>query len=406
MVERPQWNPPPYQKEWEEIRNRPSTREIKVIYRLNTMPPGIPTWFIARSHRFSTKTHWRTGALLAHPDGQHLALVRADRHRSVVELAVRGPTPAGFFLVLDDGLNLTLERFPGLDITRQVPCPCQDACPELFDYENLRARLARTPPRDQIECHNSGELVSVPQLLFGLTPSERDATRMSIDQIATDIARLGEKLDDQSEYLQRMFLKVQHHLQVQQETRCPSVFAVVPAGRRRLAGSAYELHLYCEEPGAWHRLPEPQGVYPITQPAEWFRKLGPYLQNLIKVLKHAAPLAGPVLGVAIGTLDAQLKADCDLMKELANQLPSQLRHKDELRDAEPAPAAHAVTDADFRALEAMLTKLDPDRAWGGLSRTTTPEGLTLYLCDHHLAQYRQPGQLERNEFGPPSTVRI
>jgi hypothetical protein len=29
--------------------------------------------------------------------------------------------------------------------------------------------------------------------------------------------------------------------------------------------------------------------------------------------------------------------------------------------------------------------------WGGLSRTTTPEGLTLYLCDHHVAQYRQPG---------------
>jgi hypothetical protein len=39
----------------------------------------------------------------------------------------------------------------------------------------------------------------------------------------------------------------------------------------------------------------------------------------------------------------------------------------------------------------MLTKLDPNETWGDLSRSMTPEGLTLYLCEHHLAQYRQPG---------------
>jgi internalin A len=54
--------------------------------------------------------------------------------------------------VLDDGLNLTLERFPGLDIIREVPCPCEEGCTELFDYEHLRARLARNPPtlRDRV----------------------------------------------------------------------------------------------------------------------------------------------------------------------------------------------------------------------------------------------------------------
>jgi hypothetical protein len=36
----------------------------------------------------------------------------------------------------------------------------------------------------------------------------------------------------------------------------------------------------------------------------------------------------------------------------------------------------------------MLAKLDPDEGWGGLSRFDTPEGLTLYLCEEHLAQYR------------------
>ena len=400
VVERLPWNPPPFQGEWDKIGGLSDTHEIKVLYRLNTMPPGIPTWFIARSHRFSKKTHWRSGALLGHTDGRHLALVRADRHRNIVELAVRGPSPPAFFSILDDGLNRTLERFPGLDITRQVPCPCQDKndgpCAELFDYDDLRSRLARIPPRDEIECRKSGELVSVPRLLLGLAPSERDATRMSIDQIAKTLAHFGDTLAEQTEYSQRMFLKLHRIAQTQQEARCPSVFAVVPATRRRLAGSAYELRLYCEEPGAWHRLPEPQGCYPITEPSEWLRKFGPYLQHLLTVLKHVAPLAGPILGVSVDKLDQYLKADCDLMKELVSQAPTQLRYKDELHGinrADPAPSAHATNEADFRVLEAMLTKLDPDRAWGGLCRITTPEGLTLYLCTHHLAAYQQAREI-------------
>lgn len=392
VVERLQWNPPDFQAEWDAIAARENTREIKVLYRLNTMPPGIPTWFIARSHRFSKRLHWRTGALLGHGDGQHLALVRADTHRNVVELAVRGPTPAAFFSILDDGLNLTLERFPGLQITRQVPCRCRAECPELYDYEDLRGRLARTPPRDTIECRKSGEDVSVPELLLGLAPSERDTSRMSVEQMSAMLTQLADRVEEQGAFTQRMFLKTQRQLQVQQEARCPSVFAIVPA-KKKLAGSAYELRLYCEEPGAWHRLPEPAGCYPITQPAEWLRKLGPYVQHLLTALKHAAPLVGPILGVAVDKLDEQVKADFDLMKELVAVLPDEVQHKPELTkldDADPGPAARAVNEADYRALLAMLNKLDPTQNWGGLSRTMTPEGLTLYLCAEHVAGYRQP----------------
>jgi internalin A len=317
VVERLQWDPPDYQREWEEIRRQPNAREIKVLYQLNTTPPGIPTWFIARSHRFSRGVHWRTGALLGHGDGQHLALISADRQRNVVELAVRGPAPAGFFMVLDDGLNLTLERFPGLHITRRVPCRCAEDCPEMFDYENLRNRLSLTPPRYEIECHHSAELVSVPELLLGLAPSSRS----SIEPLTRMLEQLGDRVGEQSDVMQRMFLRMQRGFQNLHEARCPSVFAIVPADRRRITGSMYEIHLYCEEPGAWHRLPGSQGVYAITQPREWFVKLGPHLQTLIRVLKHAAPLAGPILGVAVDVLNQQVKSDCDLMKELANQLP-------------------------------------------------------------------------------------
>ncbi|MGV9309275.1 hypothetical protein ACWDLG_38395 [Nonomuraea sp. NPDC003727] len=48
--------------------------------------------------------------------------------------------------------------------------------------------------------------------------------------------------------------------------------------------------------------------------------------------------------------------------------------------------------AVVRALEALLVRLDPERVWGGLSRMTTPEGLTLYLCADHSRAYRRPSR--------------
>jgi hypothetical protein len=82
------------------------------------------------------------------------------------------------------------------------------------------------------------------------------------------------------------------------------------------------------------------------------------------------------------------------MKELIGQLPKDIDYDRSLpggASADSRPELHATTDADFRALKAMLAKLDADEAWGGLSRFDTPEGLTLYLCKEHLAQYRTPG---------------
>jgi hypothetical protein len=57
------------------------------------------------------------------------------------------------------------------------------------------------------------------------------------------------------------------------------------------------------------------------------------------------------------------------------------------------PVERASSEADFRVLEGLLLKLDPDRQWGGLSRTVTPEGLTLYLCRDHAEAYRRAVRL-------------
>jgi hypothetical protein len=225
-------------------------------------------------------------------------------------------------------------------------------------------------------------MVNVPKLLLGLTPSTQDMMAMELQQVRKIVTRIDDNVAEQTEYSQRMFMKLQHLAQRQQEARCPSVFALVQT-KGRVASTKFELRLYCEEPGAWHRLPAPHGVYPISQPREWLQRTAPYLQGLLKVLRHTAPLVKPVLGITVEKLDEQLKWDCDLMKELISQTPEELKSGDELGGL----SKRAETEADFRQLEAMLTELDPDRTWGGLSRTTTPEGLTLYLCSDHVKAY-------------------
>ena len=399
VVERLPWNPPAhFQERWAPVDSAGGEKEIRLIYRLNTTPPGIPTWFIARSHRFTTDTHWRAGAVLAHPDGRHRALIRGDRHRNVVELTVRGPSPSNFFAVLNDGLGLTLARYPGLDITRLVPCQCGERCTELFDYEDLQRRLERVPPRPEIECHKSGEDVHVPLLLLGLPPTERDEIRSALDRLAKGSTAVSDRLDELASDQQRMFLKLQQGIQSSLETKCPSIFAVTPIQRGKALGrDRYELHLYCEDPGSWHRLPDGRGVYGIAESPQWLRRMTPYLQTLLVVLKHAAPLAGPILGVAVEHLGGQLKADVELMSALVDEIPGielargdkESRERDFESGAARVPMEHGSNEADFRALERLLTEIDPERAWGGLSRVSTPEGLTLYLCEEHAAPYRR-----------------
>ncbi len=137
----------------------------------------------------------------------------------------------------------------------------------------------------------------------------------------------------------------------------------------------------------WHPLPEGEGCYQIRESPEWLRRYGPYLHKLVTVLKHLAPLVNPVLGMTVGVLGTRTKSDVDMMKVLVDQLPMSAYGGHPFLGDELVSANRAPTEGDFRALEAMLTELDPRRKWGGLSRIDTPEGLALYLCRDHAAPY-------------------
>ena len=153
IVERLPWEAPSYQERWDAARDAPGAREIRMRYQLSTIPPGVPTWFIAREHRFSTGNQWRSGALLRSTnDPRVLGLIRVDRQDRTVDLAVRGPVPQSFFSVLQDGFESTLSRYQGLTINRMVPCICDGGddnqsgrpCTYMHEYDSLIRRLEQS----------------------------------------------------------------------------------------------------------------------------------------------------------------------------------------------------------------------------------------------------------------------
>ena len=122
VVERLPLDQPSYEEIWNAPKAAEDCNEIAMKFELNTIPAGIPTWFIARSHRFTTRTHWRSGAVFAHEhERKHVALVEASSRDRSLNVAVRGPTPQNFFALLKDGIEVTLKRFPGF--TNQASHP-------------------------------------------------------------------------------------------------------------------------------------------------------------------------------------------------------------------------------------------------------------------------------------------
>ena len=390
IVERLPWETPEYQKFWNDAAAEPSAREVSIRYKMNTIPPGIPTWFIAREHRFTTGLHWRSGALLRYTtDPRVVGLIIADRHNRTVDLIVRGPTPQMFFSLLQDGFESTLHRYHGLEVERLVPCICNgshQSCAHQYDYDDLARRLEASPPRLDVECPKSLRQVSVNELLFGLPSSTGDqilARLESIDQSVADFRT-------ETAWAQSQFLKVLRRNQVLLEAQCPSLFTITPATRKftNLPGTRrFELRLYCEQPGAIH--PLDGDPYTFDRQPEWLVKIGPYLAMLLTVLKHAAPLAGPALGLAASDLATRMQNETELMKAIIDQLPGTRPNENSVTSLlEAVPSTNIELDSDYRAVFALLDALDPAHHWRGLNRVRTPEDQVLWLCRDHARERR------------------
>jgi internalin A len=148
-------------------------REMQMTFRLGSMQAGIPSWFIARKHYYTQRCHWLHGVYFGdrRTAPRHVALIRAntDPKKPELELTVRGPFPQTFFAVMKEGLEASIrDRYPKLIEKQTIPCCCQDKkpgeppCTHAFSYERLL-----TWKKPTIECAESGENVSVTELLYG-----------------------------------------------------------------------------------------------------------------------------------------------------------------------------------------------------------------------------------------------
>ncbi len=205
-----------------------------------------------------------------------------------------------------------------------------------------------------------------------------------------------ERIDDQTALLQRQFLKQFEREQRLIESHCPNVLVLrhqqVSAFKKLFVGQKIELQLLCHYPGDWHSTEE-GGIYTIDDPAKWLREMAPYIQQLVKALKFAAPFASPLLGTYFSAAEAKaFEQNLKLMQELVKNLPDiETKHPepDYARRIGMEEEKRRAEGADLRALCLLLDVKDPQQVWGGLKKVLTPEGHYLWLCDRHAAEYKR-----------------
>ena len=402
MVERLPLDPPTGWRElWDKPKQTECCREVTMRYRFaGDLPPGIPTWFIARSHRFTTHTHWRTGSIFA--DGQttrrHLGLVWADPRARTLELSVRGPMPYNFMVTLRDGLEFTLGRYPGLDYDRLMPCPGHKGrpCAHEFRFRDLEARLGSIPPRAKVECPVGLEDFYVPDLVFGL--SWRTTGSKVFERIDEMERRIHERFDrsdaehrqqhlkveDLRRLAQRQFLSSFAVLQKDPDFACPNLFLLTGEGRRKR-----EIQFLCQAPGNWHA-PERGGSYPVKDLPGLVKAALPVLREVVAVLKGIADTASaavPIIRPELLHVNlAAVKLTAEFIKTLPDfEGPPAQKLLDSDRGRTGADETHK---AAMRAIRAFLDDVDPDRRRLGLKLTPTPEGHYYWLCEKHAKAYQ------------------
>jgi internalin A len=383
-----------------EIWNRESlsekNKEISMKFKLNAIPPGIPTWFMARSHRFTTGNHWRRGAILK-DKANNWALVETNAHERFVQLTVRGPFPNNFFAVLKDGLENSLGRYPGLEITRKIPCPGHDndkPCCHEFDHRQLLKAFEIGKPT--IECAETFEGVGVSDLLLGWEiktfEKSHDEPEQYLKVILSKIEEMQGSVTEGLSLLQLNFIKVHNSIQSQVDHACPSVFVLRELERQFLDKAnqvkPYELQFYCEAPGCWHEVETAK--FQFEQSEEWLAAIAPYANSLVKTLKLIAPLAGSGAGVFLDQEDAKdIKKKLDLMGKLLPKTNvdggASLDFKS-LRGEKGEP--RQLEESALMELRRLLDSIDPAWRNRGLKRVLTPEGHYLWLCDKHAKEYR------------------
>jgi internalin A len=339
---------------------------------------------------------------------------------------VWGGQPHNFFTILMNTLDLILDRFEGLRIQREIPCIChwqhekQVHCPNFFRYELLVRRM--DAKRYEVECPESFQMVSVPELLYGIHTSTNDQVIADIRQsqqeliqgqkqvleISTEMATFLKEINQRAELIWRALLRQWNFEMKRMEAECPNIFfltltkkadftsqnwmhRLVQDGKKRFnpqnwVSQEYGLYLVCQHPSGPHPVGE---GYSLREAKDWWINVNPWLNYLVSFLKVAIPV-GKAFGDVYDTIDFDhMSHQIALMEEITNNIPA-LANLDTLANGVPEPHLNhdqQVVGPALRALYNFLHTVDPAHTWGGLYKTVTLDGNILWLCNTHRQQY-------------------
>jgi internalin A len=381
---------------------------VEMRYRFDFVPAGTMPWFIVRTHPYTQSMHWQEGVFLKYQNHE----AKVELKKQVLSLVVRGVQPYNFFTILMNTLDLILDRFDGLRVQRDVPCTCHlqrrivEPCPRLYLYGDLVRRME--VGKHEIECPDSFERISVPQLLYGIHTStneqvvadiRRDQQQLLQEQrelqqnmtVLPKIQQLIAEMNQRSELIWRELIRQWNAEAQREEIECPNIFFLTLGKGNRfdpknLVGQVYRLYLVCQHPPGPHQVGD---GYNLREAKEWWLALTPWLNRLTTLFKVGVPLAHVIGNVMIEVDMDHVKNQIALVEQIAKDIPA-LSSLNTLDSAVPEPHLnyqHQVIGPALRALQSFLYKADPNRVWGGLHKTLTPDGNVLWLCEKHRQPY-------------------
>ncbi|WP_321473721.1 leucine-rich repeat domain-containing protein [uncultured Paludibaculum sp.] len=329
------------------------------------IPPGLPTWFTARAHSYTTpEHHWRGGAFLCDGNG-NAGLIETELDHKTVRLEVRGPVPLEFFTKLRICFEDTVNRFPGLKqrLREYVPC-AETGCPG-FDRKTLELELADGVTEIRCQAPECRRKHRIETLLYGLRPSRQERTL--------------EEILDSVKGLQQEFHLLTARAQSRLDSRCPSLISleyerlpdilpsVMEGWRNELIDKPVpaRLGLYCMHPGSPHHVRS----YEIQPPGRRLAELAPLVREAHKILGLALPL--------IGRKAPNLK---DVTEGWSDKLSKPLGMLDET--GEETQRVYGTALVALRQILMECAAEEEDR-WGGLRQVLLLKSQYLWVCEEH-----------------------
>lgn len=368
-------------------------RSLSLVCQLSEPVPGLIAWLTVRHHHASTGLYWRHGVFLRHPiEGYASEALIELRGRDQLAVDVRAPSPDFFFNVLRDSVeDLIIHRWPGLTYQLLIPChallPDESRCDALIPMKGLLGY--REQGETHYRCMSCMTRHDLSELLTGFGQPQL-ALQDQLTEIANDVRLVKGYATETADSMRRVLRAVSSEI-----ADCPLLFTMTEqssSGVRRLRVDQrnYRIILWCEHPGHWH--PWPKASYSVNQPKEWLVRIEPYATLILKALKVAIPLAGPVAGVVLSDRQlASAKHQLELMTTIVGEMPaSPFQDQTELTGSESGNQLTPAEGQAARALRSLLFDHDPTHAFGNLRRVQASSGDFLWVCTDHYAEY-DPG---------------